>query len=156
VAVASPSLGQGESTTLGILLVLLATVLYGCAFNVAGPLQRRHGALPVIWRAQLVALAFLAPFGAVGAAGSSFEWSSLLAMIALGSIGTALAFVWFATLAGRVGPTRGSVTIYFIPVVAIVLGALLLDESIHVAALLGTGLVLAGAYLTSRQEPARA
>jgi drug/metabolite transporter (DMT)-like permease len=156
LAVASPSLGQGESTTLGILLVLLATVLYGCAFNLAGPLQRRHGALPVIWRAQLVALAFLAPFGAVGAAGSSFEWSSLLAMIALGSIGTALAFVWFATLAGRVGPTRGSVTIYFIPVVAIVLGALLLDESIHVAALLGTGLVLAGAYLTSRQEPARA
>jgi drug/metabolite transporter (DMT)-like permease len=155
VAVASPSLGQGESTTLGILLVLLATVLYGCAFNLAGPLQRRHGALPVIWRAQLVALLFLAPFGAVGAAGSSFEWSSLLAMIVLGSVGTALAFVWFATLAGRVGPTRGSVTIYFIPVVAIVLGALLLDESIHVAALLGTALVLAGAYLTSRQEPAR-
>jgi drug/metabolite transporter (DMT)-like permease len=155
VAVASPSLGQGESTTLGILLVLVATVLYGCAFNLAGPLQRRNGALPVIWRAQLVALVFLAPLGALGAAGSSFEWSSLLAMIALGSIGTALAFVWFATLAGRVGPTRGSVTIYFIPIVAIVLGALLLSESIHLAAILGTGLVLAGAYLTSRQERVR-
>jgi drug/metabolite transporter (DMT)-like permease len=155
VAITSPSLGQGESSTLGILLVLLATVLYGCAFNLAGPLQRRNGALPVIWRAQLVALVFLAPLGAAGAAGSSFEWSSLLAMIALGSIGTALAFVWFATLAGRVGPTRGSLTIYFIPVVAIVLGALLLDESIHAAAILGTALVLAGAYLTSRQEAAR-
>jgi drug/metabolite transporter (DMT)-like permease len=155
VAITSPSLGQGESSTLGILLVLLATVLYGCAFNLAGPLQRRNGALPVIWRAQLVALVFLTPLGAAGAAGSSFEWSSLAAMIALGSIGTALAFVWFATLAGRVGPTRGSLTIYFIPVVAIVLGALLLDESIHVAAILGTALVLAGAYLTSRQERTR-
>jgi drug/metabolite transporter (DMT)-like permease len=152
VAITSPSLGQGESSTLGILLVLLATILYGCAFNLAGPLQRRNGALPVIWRAQLVALVFLTPLGAVGAAGSSFEWSSLAAMIALGSIGTALAFVWFATLAGRVGPTRGSLTIYFIPVVAIILGALLLDESIHAAAILGTALVLAGAYLTSRQE----
>jgi drug/metabolite transporter (DMT)-like permease len=155
VAITSPSLGQGESSTLGILLVLLATVLYGCAFNLAGPLQRRNGALPVIWRAQLVALVFLAPLGAAGAAESSFEWSSLAAMIALGSIGTALAFVCFATLAGRVGPTRGSLTIYFIPVVAIVLGALLLDESIHAAAILGTALVLAGAYLTSRQERTR-
>jgi drug/metabolite transporter (DMT)-like permease len=155
LAITSPSLGQGESSTLGILLVLLATVLYGCAFNLAGPLQRRNGALPVIWRAQLVALVFLTPLGAAGAAGSSFEWSSLPAMIALGSLGTALAFVWFATLAGRVGPTRGSLTIYFIPVVAIVLGALLLDESIHAAAILGTALVLVGAYLTSRQERTR-
>jgi drug/metabolite transporter (DMT)-like permease len=152
LAISSPSLGQGESSGLGIGLVLLATVLYGCAFNLAGPLQRRNGALPVIWRAQLVALVFLGPVGAVGAAGSSFSWSSLLAMVVLGSVGTALAFVWFATLAGRVGPTRGSLTIYFIPVVAIALGALLRDEPVHAAAILGTGLVLGGAYLTSRAQ----
>jgi drug/metabolite transporter (DMT)-like permease len=42
------------------------------------------------------------------------------------------------------------VTIYFVPVVAVALGALLNSESIHAAALFGTGLVLAGAYLTSR------
>jgi drug/metabolite transporter (DMT)-like permease len=155
VAIASPSLGEGHSETVGILLVLLAAVLYGCAFNLAAPLQRRNGALPVIWRAQLVALVLLSPVAGVSARGSSFAWSSLLAMVALGSIGTALAFVWFTTLVGRMGPTRGSVTIYFIPVVAIVLGAVLLDESIHLAALLGTALVLAGAYLTSRREPAR-
>ena len=58
----------------------------------------------------------------------------------------------FTTLVGRVGATRGAVTIYFVPVVAIVLGALLLDESIELAAILGTALVLAGAFLTSRQE----
>ena len=155
VAVASPSLGEGESGTLGVVLVLLATVLYGCAFNLAGPLQRRNGALPVIWRAQLVALLLLLPFGAAGAADSEFAWESLLPMIALGSIGTALAYVWFATLVGHVGATRGSVTLYFIPVVAILLGALLLEETIAAAAILGTALVLCGAYLTSRQEPAR-
>jgi drug/metabolite transporter (DMT)-like permease len=154
VAIASPSLGEGHSETVGILLVLLAAVFYGCAFNLAAPLQRRNGALPVIWRAQLVALVLLSPVAAVSAGGSSFAWSSLLAMVALGSIGTALAFAWFTTLVGRVGATRGSVTIYFIPVVAIVVGAVLLDESIHAAALLGTALVLAGAYLTSRREPA--
>ena len=49
-------------------------------------------------------------------------------MIALGSIGTALAYIWFMMLVGRVGATGGSVTLYFVPVVAIVLGALVLGE----------------------------
>jgi drug/metabolite transporter (DMT)-like permease len=155
VAVASPSFGEGESTSLGIVLVLLATVMYGCAFNLAGPLQRRNGALPVIWRAQLVALVLLLPVGVVSASKSTFAWESLLPMVALGSIGTALTYVWFTTLVGRVGATRGSVTLYFVPVVAILLGALILGESIAAVAILGTALVLAGAYLTSRQEPAR-
>ena len=69
--------------------------------------------------------------------------------------GTALTYVWFTTLVGRVGATRGSVTLYFVPVVAILLGAVLLGESIEAVAILGTALVLAGAYLTSREEPAR-
>jgi drug/metabolite transporter (DMT)-like permease len=156
VAVASPSFGEGESTSLGIVLVLLAAILYGFAFNIAGSLQRRHGALPVIWRAQLVAMVLLLPVGTVSATESTFAWESLLPMVALGSIGTALAFVWFTTLVGRVGASRGSVTLYFVPVVAIALGALLLDESIALAAVLGTALVLGGAYLTSREEPAKA
>ena len=76
-------------------------------------------------------------------------------MVVLGAVGTALAFAWFTTLIGRVGPTRGSLAIYFIPLVAIALGALLRDETVYLAAVFGTALVLAGAYLTSRGEPAR-
>jgi drug/metabolite transporter (DMT)-like permease len=84
---------------------------------------------------------------------SDFDWSSLLAVVALGALGTGVAFYWFASLIGSVGATRGSVTIYFVPVVAIVLGATLRDEPVHAAALAGTALVLAGAYLTSRPKP---
>lgn len=152
VAISAPSI-EGGSSAGGVLLAALATFLYGCAFNLAGPLQQRNGAVAVIWRAQLVALVALAPAGAVGLAGSEFAWSSLLAMFVLGSVGTGAAFVWFTTLAGRVGPTRSSITTYFLPVIAIVLGALFLDESIHPEALLGTALVLIGAYLASRAGP---
>jgi drug/metabolite transporter (DMT)-like permease len=152
VAVSLPSIGEGSSA-LGICLVLLAALLYGFAFNIAAPLQRRYGALPVIWRAQLVAVVLMLPFAIVGATQSSFGWDSLLAVAALGSLGTALAFYWFTTLIGRVGSTRGSVAIYLVPIVAILLGAALLDETIHAAALLGTALVLAGAYITSRPRP---
>jgi drug/metabolite transporter (DMT)-like permease len=152
VAISLPSVGSG-SNALGIGLVLLAAFLYGFAFNIAAPLQRRNGSLPVIWRAQLVAVVLVLPFAAVGATQSSFDWSSLLAVAALGSLGTALAFFWFTTLIGRVGSTRASVAIYLVPVVAILLGAALNDETIHAAAMLGTALVLAGAYVTSRPRP---
>jgi drug/metabolite transporter (DMT)-like permease len=152
VAISLPSVGSG-SNALGIGLVLLAALLYGFAFNIAAPLQRRHGALPVIWRAQLVAVVLVLPFAVVGATESSFDWGSLLAVVALGSLGTGLAFYWFTTLIGRVGSTRGSVAIYLVPVVAIMLGAALLDETIHAAALVGTALVIAGAYVTSRPRP---
>jgi drug/metabolite transporter (DMT)-like permease len=152
VAISLPSIGSG-SNALGVGLVLLAAILYGFAFNIAAPLQRRHGALPVIWRAQLVAVVLVLPAAVVGATESTFGWGSLLAVVALGALGTGLAFYWFTTLIGRVGSTRGSVAIYLVPVVAIVLGATLNDESIHVAAILGTVLVIAGAYITSRPRP---
>ena len=152
VAISLPSVGSG-SNALGVGLVLLAAILYGFAFNIAAPLQRRHGALPVIFRAQLVAVVLVLPFAIVGATESTFGWGSLLAVVALGSLGTGLAFYWFTTLIGRVGSTRGSVAIYLVPVVAIVLGAALLDETIHPAAVLGTALVIAGAYVTSRPRP---
>ena len=151
LAISLPTIGGGSSAA-GVLLVLGAAMLYGLAFNVLAPLQRRNGSLPVIWRAQLIAAALLLPAAVVGASSSEFAWSSLAAVLALGSLGTALAFYWFTTLVGRVGSTRGSVAIYVVPVVAIALGAALRDESIHVAALLGTALVLAGAWLTSRPK----
>ncbi len=132
----------------------LAVALYGVAFNVAAPLQRRHGALPVIWRAQLVAVALLAPLGLAGVADSAFAWSSLVAVAVLGCLGTAVAFVAFTTLVGRVGSTRASITVYFLPAIAIALGALFRDETIAAISLAGTALVLAGAYLASRAETA--
>jgi drug/metabolite transporter (DMT)-like permease len=148
-AISIPSIQEGSSG-LGIALVALATFLYGCAFNLNAALQRRNGTLSVILRAQLAALVLLAPIGAVGLGKSEFAWSSMGAVFVLGTLGTGVAFVLFATLTARAGATRASLTTYFLPVVAIALGALLLDESIRPYALAGTALVLSGAYLASR------
>lgn len=152
VAITWPSAQDAHATARGAGLVLLATALYGIAFNLAGPLQRRNGALPVVLRAELVALVLVAPLGVASVPDSSFAWSSLLALFALGCFGTALALVAFTALVGRVGSTRASVTIYFLPAVAIALGALLRDERIAALSLLGAALVAGGAYLTSRRE----
>jgi drug/metabolite transporter (DMT)-like permease len=151
VAITAPSLGGAEASAAGIGVVLLVTLFYGFAFNLAGPLQERSGALPVLLRAELVAAALDLPFGLAGIPASSFSWSSLLAMLALGAFGTGLAFICFSVLVGRVGATRASVSVYFVPAVAIVLGAAFRDERIYAIAVLGTALVTLGAYLTSRR-----
>ena len=145
-----PSFGEEESSALGVALVLAAAVLYGVAFNLAAPLQRRYGAMPVIWRAELVSLVVLAPAAAAGVPSSSFGWDALAAMVTLGALGTGVAYVAFTTLVGRVGPTRGSVTIYIIPVVAIALGVAFRAETVALVSLAGVALVLLGAYLTGR------
>ena len=152
VAVSWPAVQGARSSATGVLLVLLATVCYGIALNVVVPLQRKYGSFSILLRVQAVALALTLVPAVIGAADSTFAWNSLLAIVPLGALGTGLAFVWMTALAGRVGPSRGSVTIYFIPVVAIVLGTIFRNESIALMSLFGTALVLFGAYLTSRAE----
>jgi drug/metabolite transporter (DMT)-like permease len=44
------------------------------------------------------------------------------------------------------------VTIYFLPLVAMVLGAVVRKETIAALSIAGTGLVLVGAYMASRAE----
>ncbi|HJR66155.1 MAG TPA: DMT family transporter [Gemmatimonadaceae bacterium] len=155
VVISWPAVVGAHASVLGVALVLLATLCYGFAGNMAAPLQVRNGSLPVIFRAGLVALVASLPLGLASIPASTFAWSSLLAVAALGVFGTALAFVGFTTLLGRVGAARGSVTIYFLPLVAMVLGAVVRKETIAALSIAGTGLVLIGAYMASRAERPR-
>lgn len=144
--------GGSAATAGGTALVMFAVFLYGLSANVAVPLQQRYGALPVLFRAQLFALIVIAPFGLWAIRGSTFAWGPALAMLPLGVLGTGLAFVLMATLVGRVGGPRGTVAIYFVPVVAIILGVIALQERIHPLAVIGTAFVLAGAWIATRRE----
>ena len=155
VVISWPAVVGAHASVLGVVLVLLATLCYGFAGNMASPLQVRNGSLPVILRAGLVAWVASLPLGVASIPESTFAWSSLLAVAALGVFGTALAFVGFTTLLGRVGAARGSVTIYFLPLVAMVLGAVVRKETIAGLSVAGTGLVLVGAYMASRAERPR-
>ncbi|MDQ3991142.1 MAG: DMT family transporter [Actinomycetota bacterium] len=137
---------------IGVVWALVATALYGLAANLTVPLQQRYGSLPVILRAQAVAMIVVLPFGVLAIGGSAFAWDSLLATVPPGVLGTGLAFVAMATLVGRAGATRGAVAIYFIPVVATVLGVTVRDETVGPEGLAGLILVIGGAYLTSRRE----
>lgn len=147
-----PELEVGGDQLIGAVLVVVAVTLYGLAANLSVPLSQKYGALPVVFRSQLAALVIVAPIGLVQIPASSWSWESALAMVPAGVLGTGAAFAFMATLTGRVGGPRASVAIYFIPIVAIVLGVIVLGETVQAIALLGVLLVMAGAWIASRRE----
>ena len=153
-AIAISAAGEGASQVTGVVLILVATVCYGIAFNIAAPLQQKYGSLPVMARILAIAAVFTAPLGLWSVPDSAFAWSALAAIAAVGVLGTGIAFVLMGRLVGRVGPTRASIVGYLIPVVALVLGVLLRDDEVGPAALAGVAIVIVGAYLTSRREAA--
>ena len=152
VIVTLPSLGQGRSSAVGVVLLVVAVALYGLAINLAVPLQQKYGGLAVTLRNQLAALAIVLPLAVWGLFDSEFAWSSLVATAALGIAGTGLALFAMTTLVGRVGATRGSTTTYTFPIVAIILGVLFRNEELHLIAIVGTVLVIVGASIVSRAE----
>ena len=145
-----PALGESDSTAFGVGLIALATVFYGLSLNLAVPLQQRYGAPAVMVRALGLATVVTAPFGIIGIAGSEWTLTAIGAVAFIGFIGTGLPFVLMAAFVGRVGAARAGVPIYLIPIVSIVLGVTFLDERVAALQILGTGLVLVGAYLSSR------
>jgi drug/metabolite transporter (DMT)-like permease len=81
----------------------------------------------------------------------------LISIALLGVVCTAAAFLLFAALIREVGPVRATVITYVNPVVAAVLGVLILDETLTAPMLFGFALAIAGSTLaTRRPEPPEA
>lgn len=81
---------------------------------------------------------------------AAITWRGGSAIIFLGLFGTALAFTWYAEAVQRIGATRSAAFINLVPVSAVVLGAVLLDERLGVAVLAGGALVIAGVIITNQ------
>jgi drug/metabolite transporter (DMT)-like permease len=75
---------------------------------------------------------------------------AVAAVVVLGAVGTALAFVIFYKLINEAGAGKAALVSYLAPGVALLYGALLLDEAITMAAVAGLVLILGGVALASR------
>ena len=152
ISISLPAVRDSAASAWGVLLVVFATFMYGVSINIAGPLQHRYGAPAVMMRAIGVATVLTAPFGLAALPGSEWSAGPTLAVILLGLLNTGAAFVIMTAFVGRVGPTRGSVAVYFIPIVAMTLGVAFRSEVVLPLQWAGTAVVLFGAWLTSRRE----
>jgi drug/metabolite transporter (DMT)-like permease len=150
--IAISAAGVSSSEAIGVAMLLIAVMCYGVAINIAAPLQQKYGSVPVMARMLVLATVWTAPFGIVSIPGSSFGWSSAIAVAVLGAVGTGLAFALMGRLVGRVGSTRAAFATYLIPVVALVLGVAVHHEEVAAIGIVGIVMVIAGAVLASRPD----
>jgi len=155
VLVALPAMGEGRNSAIGVGLILVALLSYGVALNVMGPLQQEHGALPIIWRAQGLAILLTAPLGLPELVAARWALGPLLAILALGALGTGVAYAVIATASGRLGATRASATTFLIPPVALLLGVWLRHEQVALVSVVGGAVCVGGAWLMRRASAGR-
>ena len=155
VFVSLPSIGEGSSETFGVALVVLATVCYGFAVTLAGPLQQRYGSVNLMAKVLALATIWTAPYGLWQIGDASWELGPVVAVAVLGVVGTGIAFALMGTLVGRVGSTRASFITYLIPVVALGLGVTFRNDEVFLLELVGVAFVISGAFLASRPTAVR-
>ena len=134
---------------LGAAFVLIASMGYA-----AGPMiLRRHlsdldqrGVMAV---ALALAALFLTPFAAAAPPTVAPAADATLAIVVLGLLCTAAAFVVFGRLIAEIGPGRALVITYVNPVVALALGMAVLGERPGAGAIAGLLLILAGSWLST-------
>lgn len=77
--------------------------------------------------------------------------AALTAVVLLGLVCTACAMLLLFYLVTKAGASRASLITYVNPVIAALLGVLLLDERLGIGGIIGFALILVGSYLASRR-----
>jgi drug/metabolite transporter (DMT)-like permease len=103
-------------------------------------------ALGVITASLILATLIYVPF-APALWPTHFDVNAAWAVVGLGVLCTAAAFMVFFALIAEVGPARATVITYINPAVAIILGALVLAEPLTIGMAIGFPLVILGAIL---------
>jgi drug/metabolite transporter (DMT)-like permease len=147
--------GFGTSQLLGIGACLLAVISFGVAFPYSSRLLAARGDSPVSLAAgQLICgVSQLLPFAIVigGPVGHPHS-SSVLGMLALGVFGTGFAYVLYFHIAGHTSAAIASSVTYLTPIVAVIVAAVFLSESITWYEPAGGALILLGTAISQNNS----
>jgi len=140
--------GVGENQLTGVIALLIAVTCYGISFpytvrNII-PLGLKPEAAATT---QLVMAAItLLPFYSYdGISQDNYRPASLLAMLALGILGSGVAYIWNFSIIAAAGSSIASSVTYLTPVVAIIVGWVFLGEALSWFEPVGALLVIIGA-----------
>jgi drug/metabolite transporter (DMT)-like permease len=147
---------SAETELVGVLLCVLAALTYAVGVVAQKPILRRLPALQVTFTACVIGAVCCLPWAAaladeIGHAPAG----SIVGMVYLGVVPTALAFSTWAYALTRMDAGKLGVTTYLVPPLVIVLGWLLLDEVPPPLALVGGAVCLAGVALSRRRARPR-
>ncbi len=153
--------GLGGNELLGVLACIGAITCYGLAF----PLTRRHlvttgdGPIAIAAGQVTVAALFLLPVAVVQTAlGSPIVTgppspATILGMLALGGLGSGIAYVLNTHIVGVAGGTVASSVTYVTPLVSVAAGALVLAEPLNWHEPVGAAVVLLGVAISQGRIP---
>jgi drug/metabolite transporter (DMT)-like permease len=140
----------------GSLAVLGAACSYGLGAMYAKNRLSGAGVPPLVMSffSCLAASVIVLPFALATLPSNHPDLGEIAAVVSLGVIGTALAFVLYYSLIAETGAGRASLVGYAIPPIALAYGAILLGETITVASIVGLVLILLGVGFAGQQRPA--
>jgi drug/metabolite transporter (DMT)-like permease len=140
-----------ESSTLGQLAIIGGVL--GYSFGTVFARRYMREADPMVYAAgqTLVGTTIMVPVAL--AADQPFDLSlsvkTALAWSALGILTSAVAYLLFFWLIRRITATQASMVTYLIPVTAVFLGAIVLDERLGANSFVGLGLIILGVWVVS-------
>lgn len=149
VIVAGPGLAiEGGGGLIAVGEVLLVAVCYAIAPFIVAHKLKDVPALGTITLSLFAVGIFYLPIGLL----TQHEVPTVdgtIALVLLGVLCTAVAFIVFFALIARVGPVRAPLFTYVNPVVAIILGTIILGEALTIGLLIGFPLVILGCWLAA-------
>ena len=150
--IATASDSAGDRSVLGVVLCLVAAVVYSVSLVLQKPLVARIPAVQVTWLACTIGAVVCLPFAGelvddTRAASTSDIWW----VVFLGIFPTAIAFTTFAYALRTMSASSLGVTTYLVPPITIVMGWLLLDETPPGMAYAGGALALVGVAVARRK-----
>ena len=140
--------GQSDEL-LGAALILIAAMGYAVGPMILRRHLSEHDQRGVMAVALAIAAVILTPFAVAAPPAAVPDADATLAIVVLGLLCTAAAFVVFGRLIAEIGPGRALVITYVNPVVALALGMAVLGERPGAGAIAGLLLILAGSWLST-------
>ena len=143
--------GLGANPISAILALLAAVTCYGFSFPYSRRYVLPHKLKPealATTQVSLAAITLLPFFIFHGITKEQFKFGPIVAMLALGILGTGYAYIWNFQILVAAGSAIASSVTYVTPVVAVVVGVLFLSEPVSWNEPIGGAIVLFGAAIS--------
>jgi drug/metabolite transporter (DMT)-like permease len=140
----------------GMLWALLAAVTYAVGVLCQKPVLRRIPAVQVTWMGCVIGAIACLPFvGGLATELRDAPVASILGMVYLGAVPTALAFSTWAYALSRMPAGQLGVTTYVVPTIVVIAGIIAFQEIPGILAVIGGVVCLIGVAVSRRRSTAR-
>jgi drug/metabolite transporter (DMT)-like permease len=140
---------QPRGKLLAALAVVAMALCYAIGTLIAGRHLRRTPPLVVALASTAVSTLAVLPVGVVQAPTGMWGSETIMAILVLGFVGTAVAYLLFFALIQRAGANYATLVTYLVPPIALAYGAIFLGESFGLADFAALALILVGVALAT-------